>query len=325
MKHFISYPLNSNSTNSIIISTLLWGISVNNNEVLSQVLIDNYSKSNLKSDFRFEEWKAKHIPEIISDSTKIDTSLVTSILEKCTVMSKGTKLICECGFVEILCSDKKLYDRRKPYNLVTSDKCLKCGSMFKLKETLNLVIPAREFIKCNDFEIVPGNIRSEILSMLSQVGSQEILVSRVRETGANITVFDKFWNIDPDILNIIALYSSTLNKEFNDVTFVSSRRSIRKMALYYRIFGIIPNHILIPKINIPNELKNDIHNLNGGSILLPILGSLSWKRNSVFFDFNLYKRIKNMDYNKVLKIINQLPKIKMPSDFLKLNRNTIKI
>lgn len=325
MKYFISYPINPSSTNSIIISTLLWYISLNNKDVLAQVLIDNYSKNNPKNNFVFEDWKSKHIPEIIINPITVDTTMVTSVLEKCSTVSQRTILTCECGFVEVLSNDGKLYDRRKSYNLVSNEECLKCGSKIKPVDVSNLIIPAQKLSEINNFDIVPANISGEILSMLNQVCLQDILVSRIRNTGISVKVFGKIWNIDPDIINIIVLYSSTIGKSINDITFVSSRKSIRKIALYYRIFGIIPNHILIPKINIPKELKNDIENLDGGSILLPLLGSLSWKKNSVFFDTSLYRKVKNMRSEKVLGIINNLTKVKVFSDILKLNRNTIKI
>ncbi len=327
MKYFYSYPLNPKSLNSIIISILMWHVTRNNKNTTSELLIDHFHK-NRDSSFDLTKWAAKNIPETKINNSKVSEEKINTILQKLCVVSKRNLVMCNCGLVEIVAKSSGVQERRISYHLIDDGRCIQCKGALKTSNRSVLTVPPNASLSITNknllSKVIPKNVSTELENAVRQVFQQGLVISRARNTGVATTIFDKKWNLDPDIYHILRM-GLLIKSIKNEVTLVSSRRAVRKMDIYYRIFGSLPNHILIPKINIPSKIKKRFETANPIVLLIAIVASISWKKNSVMFNHDYFRKAEKKKGEHLLSTLDKLPKIHNPNEILLLNRSAVKI
>lgn len=314
-KIFYTYPVDKNNPYALLLISLIFFLGKNKNQ--RHIIVDPFSNS--KSDNNdLIYWLNNQNEKFSLDEYDTDTLKLSKILISKLTTAEFPILTCDCGRVEMIIKDEnQLSPRKKPYSTIENGLCVFCKKSPKLQKSACLIIVlGKNNLLVKDLKTIePHCVRKETQNMIDILSGSIILISRTRNTGYKIKIFDKEWNIDPDIVNLDIIFQNYQN-ETNKTVYVTSRKSLKRISLLYLIYKVLPLHIVVPKFKSDLNLKD----FNYSDILLLFLQCVSWKNNSCTISKSLLENIKKLDCLMFIKNIDKDLAIKNIHDAVNLNQ-----
>lgn len=271
--------------------------------IMSVNLLDSYKQRNIAG---FIELLKKY--DINPSKYWVDSQNVNELLRKIELLVDNgyiysvTKeiLICHCGKVDISkdnletinMQDSLFYKKEEKYY------CKKCNNECHLKKENVLVFDSKSAPKDN-LLFYPNFINNDIKTFIKTVGSNEMIISRNRNTGIQFDYNNRVYNLDIDFLWGVYL---SLFEGYEKIVLCSNHQlyQLFVVGMLEKCFNYNSKTILLatPHLNVINQEDTKQLEERILSLKLFTIFNQKWSKKENVFNLSLLKYLNSMNVQK---------------------------
>ena len=295
--------------------------------ILAINVLDSYKERNIDEYLRLLKQYDIYPDECWIDAENIDKLLnqIYYLIDKGYIYEAPRKILnCECKKVEIPfdnlqtinTTDSCFYEKSGNYY------CKHCNNICHIDEIDSLIFNPK-LIPSKDYTFFPEFINKDIKTFCNTILNNEIIISRIRNTGINLEYQGKKYNLDVDFL--WEVYLSLFPN--NDKIVICSNHQLYQLFMVSMLEKCYISGQTIalatPYLNIPNkekeqELVDRIMSLNIFTIL-----NQKWAKKENVFDEGLLSYINTMNISKKEMLYNILMEKNNEADMLLALKNVL--
>lgn len=271
--------------------------------IMSVNLLDSYKKREIDG---FTELLKKY--DIVPDEYWIDSQNISKLLEKIQILvdngyiysAKREVLTCNCGKIDISKGNLNTINMQDALFYESNGKyyCKNCNGECFFKNEDVLVFDSPRVIK-NNMQFYPKFINNDIKTFIKTIGSNEMIISRTRNTGIQFNYNNKNYNLDIDFLWGVYL---SLFENYEKIVLCSNHQlyQLFVVGMLEKCFDKTNNTILLatPYLNISNKEEEKLLEERILSLKLFIIFNQKWAKKENAFNTSLLKYLNSMNVQK---------------------------